>query len=59
VISSSWTAGSGGTVGQIPAGAKDVVAAAFAEATVTYLTWGDVSLSGVLGNLEEVRQATP
>ena len=32
------------------------LAAAFEQATVTYLTWGDVSLSGVLGDLEEVRR---
>jgi hypothetical protein len=34
------------------------LAAAFEQATVTYLTWGDVSLSGVLGDLEEVRRET-
>jgi DNA-binding SARP family transcriptional activator/ABC-type glycerol-3-phosphate transport system substrate-binding protein len=34
------------------------LAAAFAQATLTYLTWGDVSLNGVLGDLEEVRRGT-
>ncbi len=34
------------------------LAAAFAQGTVTYLTWGQVSLSGVLGDIEEVRRAT-
>jgi alpha-glucoside transport system substrate-binding protein len=34
------------------------LAAAFAQATETYLTWREVSLRGVLGDLEEVRRAT-
>ena len=34
------------------------LAAAFAQATLTYLTWGEVSLSGVLRDLEEVRRGT-
>jgi alpha-glucoside transport system substrate-binding protein len=32
------------------------LAAAFAEGTVTYLTWGPASLSGVLGDMEEIRR---
>jgi alpha-glucoside transport system substrate-binding protein len=32
------------------------LAAALAQGTVTYLTWGQVSLGGVLGDIEEVRQ---
>ncbi len=34
------------------------LAAAFAQATLTYLTWGEVSLGGVLGDIEEVRRGT-
>jgi hypothetical protein len=34
------------------------LAAALAQGTVTYLTWGQVSLSGVLGDIEEIRRGT-
>ncbi len=34
------------------------LAAAFAQATLTYLTWGEISLGGVLGDIEEVRRGT-
>jgi hypothetical protein len=34
------------------------LAAAFAQATLTYLTWGEISLGEVLGDIEEVRRGT-
>ena len=34
------------------------LAAALAQGTVTYLTWGQISLSRVLGDIEEIRRGT-